>query len=196
MENLIAHIKIERRWIAAALAVAAMVAGIETSTLVHAQSAPAAAAAVPVAPAPSREALSWNFGVAQSATGEAWTAERGSLSLGNGEARLTPDANRRVVLVSPPGLPESARDAEKFVVQVLGSGLQRVRIQARRDARGGWITIADASGSALLSTAAGYVIKRKPGTRDGSIERLRIELEFRTTNPRELKRIAVIPARP
>ena len=117
------------------------------------------------------------------------------VDVGRGEARLQPDANRRVVLLSPPGLPESARDAENFVVQVAGSGLQRVRIQARRDARGGWITIADASGSALRSTAAGYVIKRKSGARDGSIERLRIELEFRTTNPRELKSIAVLPTR-
>jgi len=140
-------------------------------------------------------AQSWTFGAPQSAAGGEWTAERGTLTPGDGEARLQPDANRRVVLLSPPGLPESARDAEKFVVQVMGSGLQRVRIQARRDARGGWITIADASGSALRSTAAGYVIKRNPGARDGSIERLRIELEFRTTNPRELKRIAILPAK-
>ena len=70
-----------------------------------------------------------------------------------------------------------------------------MRIQARRDPRGGWITIADASGSALLSTATGYVIKRKPGARDDAIDRLRIELDFRTTNPRALKRIAVVPAK-
>jgi len=193
MENVIAQIRIERRWIAAALTVAAMVAGIESSTLVQAQSAPAA---VPAAPAPARDALSWNFGVAQSATGEAWTAERGSLTLGNGEARLKPDANRRVVLVSPPGLPEAVRHAEEFVVHVSGTGLERVRIQARRDARGGWITIADASGTALRETADGYAIKRNPGARDGSIERLRVEFTFRTTNPRMLTRIAVIPARP
>ena len=161
------------RLFAASFAIVAMLAGVASPSLVHAQT--------------------WTFGVPPPAAGDAWTAERGTLTPGDGEARLQPDANRRVVLLSPPGLPASVRAAEKFVVQVAGSGLQRVRIQARRDARGGWITIADASGSALLSTAGGYVIKRKSGARDGSIERLRIELEFRTTNPRELKRIAVVP---
>jgi len=163
------------RLLAASIAVVALAVGVALPTFVHAQT--------------------WTFGAPQPAAADAWTAERGTLTLGDAEARLQPDANRRVVLLSPPSLPESARGAEKFVVQVAGSGLQRVRIQARRDARGGWITIADASGSALLSTAAGYVIKRKPGARDGSIERLRIELEFRTTNPRELKRIAILPAK-
>ena len=163
------------RQVAALLAIAALVAGVASPLTVHAQS--------------------WTFGAPPPAAADAWSAERGTLTQGDGEARLQPDANRRVVLLSPPGLPESVRAAEKFVVQVVGSGLQRVRIQARRDASGGWITIADASGSALLSTASGYVIKRKSGARDAGIERLRIELEFRTTNPRELKRIEVLPAK-
>src|SRR4029079_19431055 len=97
-------------------------------------------------------AQSWTFGAPPSA-GDAWTAERGTLTLGDGEARLQLDSNRRVVLLSPPGLPESVRTAEKFVLQIAGSGLQRVRIQARRDARGGWIKIAAARGSPLLATA-------------------------------------------
>jgi len=163
------------RRIAGLLAIAALMTGVASPSLVHAQS--------------------WNFGAPPSGAAGAWSAERGTLTPGDGAARLQPDANRRVVLLSPPGLPESVRTAEKFVVQIAGSGLQRVRIQARRDARGGWITIADASGSALLSTATGYVIKRKSGARDSAIERLRIELEFRTTNPRELKRIDVLPAK-
>jgi len=72
-----------------------------------------------------------------------------------------------------------------------GTGLERVRIQGRRDARGGWITLADAGGAALHETAEGYIVKRKPGARDAPIERLRIELQFRTTNPRALQRIVV-----
>jgi hypothetical protein len=137
------------------------------------------------------EGLSWTFGSPPSAEGKAWTAERGTLTLANGEARLQPDANRRVVLVSPPDLPDAARAAEAFELGIAGTGLERVRIQGRRDARGGWITIADASGSALQETAGGYLLKRKPGARDAPIERLRIELEFRTTNPRALQRIVV-----
>jgi hypothetical protein len=175
MNNPIACTGSKRRLFAASLAIAVIVAGIASPALVHAQS--------------------WTFGTAQSVTGEGWTAERGTLTVGNGEARLQPDANRRVVLLSPPGLPEAVAQAEEFVLQVAGTGLQRARIQARRDARGGWITIADASGAALRETADGYAIKRNAGARDGEIERLRIELTFRTTNPRVMTRIAAGPAR-
>jgi hypothetical protein len=152
------------------------------------EKAPPAAAPSP-AGAPSA-ALAWTFGTPQPATGNGWTAERGTMTQGNGEARLQPDANRRVVLLSPPGLPEAARYAEEFVLGLAGTGLQRVRIQGRRDARGGWITIADASDATLREAADGYTIKRNAGARDAPIERLRIELTFRTTNPRALTRIA------
>ena len=148
----------------------------------------AAAAATPAA-APGA-ALAWTFAAPQSTTADNWTAERGTLTVANGEARLQPDANRRVVLLSPPALPDAVRNAEAFVLGVSGTGLQRVRIQGRRDARGGWITLADASGTALSESADGYVVKRKPGARGAPIERLRIELTFRTTNPRTLLQIA------
>ena len=149
--------------------------------------ATAAVAATPAA-VPGA-AFSWSFGAPQSAADEGWTAERGTLAVANGEARLQPDANRRVVLVSPAALPEDLRDAEAIVLGISGTGLQRVRVQGRRDARGGWITLADASGSTLVATADGYVVKRKPGARGAPIERLRIELTFRTTNPRALLHI-------
>jgi hypothetical protein len=146
-----------------------------------------------VAPTPAAApgaAFSWTFGAPQSATGNGWVAERGTLTVANGEARLKPDANRRVVLLSPTALPDAVRYAEAFVLGVPGTGLQRVRIQGRRDARGGWITIADASGTTLAETTDGYVVKRSPGARGAPIERLRIELTFRTTNPRALSNIA------
>jgi hypothetical protein len=172
MDTLIARTGTAQRRLATALAFAAVLAGIAMAGSVHAQS--------------------WTFDTPQSGA-DAWTAERGTLTLDGAETRLQPDANRRVVLLSPAGLPDSVRVAEQFLVQVAGTGLQRVRIQGRRNARGGWITIADATGAALRSTAAGYVIRRKSGARDGPIERLRMELEFRTTNLRVLKRIAIIP---
>jgi hypothetical protein len=142
------------------------------------------------AAAPVESAIAtWAFGTPVPGTG-GWTAERGTLSMANGSARMQPDANRRIVLLSPPALPGSVKGAEEFMLGIEGTGLQRVRVQARRDARGGWITIADASGSALRESADGYTVKRKAGARDASIERLRIELQFRTTNPRVLTRIA------
>ena len=175
---------------AAAFAFAAIVGGLGLPALVHAQATPSATGVAPARPAMSQDALSWTFGTPQPATGNGWTAERGTMTFGQGETRLQPDANRRVVLLSPPGLPEGARSAEEFVLGVSGTGLQRVRIQGRRDARGGWITVADASDAKLRETQDGYTIKRNPGARDASIERLRIELTFRTTNPRVLTRIA------
>jgi len=189
MKTSIARNNSEPRLNAAAFAFAAILGGLGLPALVHAQATQSATGAAPARPAMAQEALSWIFGGPQTATGNGWTAERGTMTQGNGEARLQPDANRRVVLLSPPGLPESARYAEEFVVGVSGTGLQRVRIQGRRDARGGWITIADASDAALRETPDGYAIKRNPGARDASIERLRIELTFRTTNLRVLTRI-------
>jgi len=189
MDTPIFRFKSQRPLMAAALALAAALVTLESPSPVNAQTPqplPAAAS-----PAPSREPLSWTFDAAQAASGGGWTAERGTITMGGSEARLVPDANRRVVLLSPPGLPDAARYAEEFVLGVTGTGLQRVRIQGRRDARGGWITIADASGTALREGPGGYAVKRKPGARDAHIERLRIELEFRTTNPRALQHIAI-----
>ena len=153
-----------------------------------------AATVEPVPASSPSEALSWTFGTTQTPSGAGWTAERGTMTSGPGEARLQPDKNRRVVLLSPSGLPDAVRNAGEFVIGVSGTGLERVRVQARRDARGGWITIADASGAAVREVANGFAIKRGPGARGAPIERLRIELTFRTTNPRPLTRISANPA--
>lgn len=148
----------------------------------------AVAFAVPLHAAPLRL---WDFGAGDAA---GWTAERGTLTVADGNVRLRPDANRRVVLLSPPSSADSNEAAGEFVVGVAGTGLVRVRVQGRRDERGGWITLADARGSALRETPAGVAVKRSlmPGA---AYERLRIELEFRTTNARTLERIAINPAR-
>ena len=149
---------------------------------------PPGAGAPSVLPSPI---VTWNFATTPDQGGDAWVAERGRMTFADGETRLQPDANRRVALLSPPGLPEATKSAETFAVGIAGTGAQRIRIQARRDARGGWITIADASGDALRETADGYIVKRKGGARTAPIERLRIEVDFRTSNPRVLQRIAV-----
>ena len=182
MKNFVVRSGLRARAMAASLAVVASCAALAQNTAQEKAPLPAAAPAAPAAAA-------WAFGTPVPGTG-GWTAERGTLTMANGSARMQPDANRRVVLLSPPALPASVKGAEEFLLGIEGTGLQRVRVQARRDARGGWITIADASGSALRETPDGYTVKRKPGARDASIERLRIELEFRTTNPRVLTRIA------
>ena len=123
-----------------------------------------------------------------------WTAERGTMTSADGKVVVRPDANRRVVLVSPPALPETAPSAGEFVIAVSGTGLLRVRVQGRRDARGGWITLADARGDALRETPDGIAVKRTLMPGAAAYERLRFEMEFRTTNPRTLERILVVPA--
>jgi hypothetical protein len=181
----------QRPMMAAVLALAAALVALESLSPVNAQTPQPSPTAAPANPAPSRESLAWTFDAANAASGSGWTAERGTLTAANGVARLQPDGNRRVVLLSPPELPDAARNAEEFVIGVTGSGLQRVRIQGRRDARGGWITIADAAGGSLREVPGGFAVRRKPGARDAPIERLRVELEFRTTNPRALQQIAI-----
>ena len=163
------------------------------SLLVGAWLSAFASPSVVLAQAPPAAPLSWTFAGPQG-DGVGWTAERGSIAAVDGKMRMQPDASRRVVLLSPPGLPDAARDAGQFVLAVAGTGLERVRIQGRRDARGGWITLADARGKALRQVADGVAIERTAGKRGAPIERLRIELEFRTTNPRTLERIVVVPA--
>lgn len=139
--------------------------------------------------------LTWSFAASQQGAGSAWTVERGRMTPDATEAVLRPDTSRRVILVSPPGLPESVRYAETFVVNVpADAGLQRVRVQARRDARGGWITIADGKGTGLRATPEGIALERTPGARSLPIESLRFELFFRTTNPRALVSISALPA--
>ncbi len=147
---------------------------------------PAAAAT----PAP----VTWTFDAASAAAG--WAAERGRLIAGDGGVRLQPDSNRRVILLSPPSLPANVQDAGEFVLGVGGTGLMRVRIQGRRDERGGWITLAEGSGGALRETPEGVVVRRRAATPPAPVERLRIEMEFRTTNLRPLERIVARPASP
>ena len=109
----------------------------------HAADAPVDTAAT------ERTLATWTF-PGNDANGSAgWTAERGRMTVADGKLQLRPDANRRMVLLSPPGLPEAAAAANRFAIAIAGTGLVRVRIQGRRDARGGWMTLADARGSAL-----------------------------------------------
>ncbi len=192
MNIAIACIRLTRRTIAASLAIVVVSANLAFAPQAGAQTAPAAAAGVPAAPATPGDALAWSFHAAQPNGDQGWTAERGTITQVDGELRIQPDANRRVVLLSPPALPEAAGHAGEFVLGITGTGLQRVRIQARRDARGGWITIADASGAALREAPDGYAIRRNAGARDAPVERLRVELHFRTTNPRALQRIELV----
>ena len=140
--------------------------------------------------------LLWTFGTAQHADGDGWTAEVGSIALGNGYLTLNPDDNGRMVLLSPRGLPQSARDGETIVLGVSAdAGLRRVRVQARRAPDAGWETIADASGAAARITGAGLAVTRNAATRAVPVDQLRVELSFRANTPRKLTRMATIPVR-
>ena len=115
--------------------------------------------------------LLWTFGTPRHADGDGWTAEVGAIALGNGRLALTPDNNGRVVLLSPSGLPPSARDAETIVLGVpADAGLRRVRVQARRAPDAGWETIADATGTAMRMTDAGIAVTRNATARGAPVE--------------------------
>jgi hypothetical protein len=138
-------------------------------------------------------ALLWSFGTPVHADGDGWTAELGTISLGHGFLTLGPDANDRIALVSPRGLPVAAQRAEDFVLGLdAHAGLRRVRVQGRRGPDSGWETLADASGAALRVTNAGIAIKRNPGARGTPIDQLRFELTFVANTTRTLTRIAVL----
>jgi hypothetical protein len=138
-------------------------------------------------------ALLWTFGTPVHADGDGWTAELGTIALGRGYLTLGPDANDRIALLSPKGLPEPAQRSEEFVLGLdEKSGLRRVRVQGRRGPDSGWETLADASGPALRVTAAGFAIKRNAGARTTPIDQLRIELTFFANTTRALTRIGVL----
>src|SRR5260221_13063842 len=100
-----------------------------------------------------------------------------------------------MVVVSPKGLPAPVQTADEFVLGLAANaGLRRVRIQARRSADSGWETIADASGTALRLTAAGFAIKRSAGPRSTPIDQLRIDMTFVANKTRNLSRVAVSTA--
>jgi len=137
--------------------------------------------------------LLWTFGTPAHADGDGWTAELGTIALGRGFLTLGPDANDRIALVSPKGLPVAAQRAEDFVLGLdAHAGLRRVRVQGRRGPDSGWETLADASGAALRATNAGIAIKRNPGARGTPIDQLRFELTFVANTGRTLTRIAVL----
>jgi hypothetical protein len=164
------------RCVVASLLMATTVGSLAWASTVAAQATTAAAP------------LAWSF---VDSTTAGWTVERGAIMARDGKASIRPDANRRLVLLSPPSLQVNVQDLGEFVIGVGGTGLMRVRIQGRRDARGGWVTLADARGNALRETPDGIVVKRTAIVSGAPIERMRIEMEFRTTNPRPLDRIVV-----
>ena len=138
-------------------------------------------------------AVLYTFGTPLHADGDGWTADVGTFALGQGHLVMGPDANDRIALVSPKGLPAQVQRAEDFVLGFDGhAGVRRVRIQGRSAPEGGWETLADASGAALRPTDAGLAIKRTAGDRALAIDQVRIEITFATNTAKVLTRIAIL----
>jgi len=138
-------------------------------------------------------AVLYTFGTPSHADGDGWTADVGTFALGRGHLTIGPDASGRIALVSPKGLPAQVQRAESFVLGFDGhAGIRRIRIQGRSGADGGWETLADASGSALRTTAAGISVKRTAGDRALAIDQVRIEITFATNTAKVLTRVAML----
>jgi hypothetical protein len=137
--------------------------------------------------------LLWTFGTPAFADGDGWTADIGTVALGKGFLVLGPDANDRMAIVSPKGLPASVQRAETFVLGLdEHAGVRRVRIQGRTGPDGGWETLADASAGALQATRAGIAVKRRAGDRGFAFDQLRIEITFAANTSRKLARVAAL----
>jgi hypothetical protein len=138
-------------------------------------------------------AVLYTFGTPLHADGDGWTSDVGTFALNPGYLTVGPDANDRIALVSPKGLPAQVQRAEEFVLGFDGhAGVRRVRIQGRSAPDGGWETLAEASGAALRSTAAGIAVKRTAGDRARAIDQVRIEITFATNTAKVLTRIAML----
>ena len=124
---------------------------------------------------------------------DGWTADVGTFALGRGFLTIGPDANDRIALVSPKGLPAQVQRAGEFVVGFdAHPGVRRIRIQGRGSPDGGWQTLADASGAALRPTDAGIAVKRVSDNRALAIDQVRVEITFATNTAKVLTRIAIL----
>jgi hypothetical protein len=135
--------------------------------------------------------VTWEFGP-QVAPDARWTVERGRVNWDQTPVRLQPDRGGRVVLLSPDALKLTSASIKSVSLEVSATGLQRVRLQGRRDARGGWITLVDVPGTSFRKVDNAIVIDKTKRVPDGPIEKLRVELTYRTTTARELSRISVL----
>jgi hypothetical protein len=138
-------------------------------------------------------AVLYTFGTPSHPDGDGWTSDVGTFTLGPGYLNIGPDANDRIALVSPKGLPSQVQRAGEFVLGFDGhAGVRRIRIQGRTAPDGGWETLADASGAALRTTAAGIAVKRTAGDRALAIDQVRIEVRFATNTAKVLTRVAML----
>ena len=138
-------------------------------------------------------AVLYTFGTPSHADGDGWTADVGTFALGRGFLTIGPDANDRIALVSPKGLPAQVQRAGEFVLGFdAHPGVRRIRIQGRGSPDGGWQTLADASGAALRPTDAGIAVKRVADNRALAIDQVRVEITFATNTAKVLTRIAIL----
>ena len=141
-------------------------------------------------------ALLWTFGTPPHADGDGWTAEVGTIALGRGYLTMRPMPTTASCWCRRRDCRRRCATRETIRAGLDGhAGLRRVRIQARRAPDGGWETLADASGAALRTTAAGIAVTRNATARGAPVDQLRIEMSSRRTRRGNLTRIAAIPAR-
>ena len=122
----------------------------------------------------------WTFGSGAHADADGWSAERGTITAKPGHLVLTPDRERRVTLLSPPEL--MIDTGFRLVLRMSDAGRLRVRGQGVPD--GAWTHLA--AGTSASDFAVTRVLR-------GGTDRLKIELEFPTSAPVTLARVALVP---
>jgi hypothetical protein len=125
----------------------------------------------------------WTFGAAGHADDDGWTATRGRLAARPGHLAITPDASRRVELVSPPELRLDGTSGWRVVAIAPEGAIVSLRVEGRTDAGAPW---------RLLAQAAGPVADW-PAHGGPALQQVRITLAARDATDFPLARLALIP---
>ena len=125
----------------------------------------------------------WTFGSAQHADDDGWTAERGKLAPKPAHLALEPDAEHRVVLVSPRELRLDGARAWRLVLVASPGAIVQLHVDGRPDADAPWQPLADADSTVVD-------LPRRVGA---PVEQLRLTLVLRPGTPAQLARVALIP---
>ena len=141
------------------------------------------------------DALLWTFGSPRHADDDGWSAEAGTMATSPGALLTIPDANGRVVLVSPRGLALPAERVGRVVAGLPGSaGVNALSVYGRGTGDASWELIGQARGDRIGAAPAGRLVDRGELRRSLPYDQLKVEIAFdRGSTAVPITRIAVLP---
>ena len=139
--------------------------------------------------------LLYTFGSARHADSDGWTVEAGTMAVTKGALVVAPDAEGRIVLVSPTGLALPARQLRRMVVGLPAVAKVKQAIVHVADHAGPqWKRVMDKQAASLIPTPAGRAISDPDATPVAVIDRVKVELVFDAPAAAfAISRIAILP---